>query len=204
MAGLWGNHEGSLLLWVTILAIYGAAVAAFGDNLPLAACRPACWRSRPRSRLGFLAFMLFTSNPFLRARSGTRRGAGAQPDPAGPGPRLSSAHPLSGLCRPLHGLLLRRGRADRGPGRCRLGALGQALDAGRLDLPYRRHRRRQLVGLSHAGLGRLVVLGSGRERLVHALAGGHRPAPLGHRGGEARRPEGLDDPARHLSPSPSA
>ena len=37
MAGLWGNHEGSLLLWVTILAIYGAAVAAFeGADLELA------------------------------------------------------------------------------------------------------------------------------------------------------------------------
>ena len=34
ISGLWGNHEGSMLLWVFILAIFGAAVALFGDNLP--------------------------------------------------------------------------------------------------------------------------------------------------------------------------
>src|SRR5690625_3408429 len=34
VTGVWGNHEGSLLLWVLILTIFGAAVAAFGRNLP--------------------------------------------------------------------------------------------------------------------------------------------------------------------------
>ena len=34
IAGIWGNHEGSLLLWVLILAIFGALVALFGENLP--------------------------------------------------------------------------------------------------------------------------------------------------------------------------
>ncbi len=34
IAGVWGNHEGSMLLWVLILAIFGAAVALFGNNLP--------------------------------------------------------------------------------------------------------------------------------------------------------------------------
>ena len=37
VSGVWGNHEGSLLLWVLILAIYGAAVAAFGGGLPVRA-----------------------------------------------------------------------------------------------------------------------------------------------------------------------
>src|SRR5262249_10365463 len=31
---VWGNHEGSMLLWVLILSLFGASVAAFGDNLP--------------------------------------------------------------------------------------------------------------------------------------------------------------------------
>ena len=35
ISGVWGNHEGSMLLWVLILALYGAAVALFGQNLPL-------------------------------------------------------------------------------------------------------------------------------------------------------------------------
>ena len=34
VTGVWGNHEGSLLLWVLILTIFGAAVAGFGRNLP--------------------------------------------------------------------------------------------------------------------------------------------------------------------------
>src|SRR3990170_1097184 len=35
LAGVWGNHEGSMVLWVLILALFGAAVALFGSNLPL-------------------------------------------------------------------------------------------------------------------------------------------------------------------------
>jgi cytochrome c-type biogenesis protein CcmF len=34
VSGVWGNHEGSMLLWVLILALFGAAVALFGDNIP--------------------------------------------------------------------------------------------------------------------------------------------------------------------------
>jgi cytochrome c-type biogenesis protein CcmF len=34
VSGVWGNHEGSMLLWVLIMAIFGAAVAAFGHYLP--------------------------------------------------------------------------------------------------------------------------------------------------------------------------
>src|SRR5215472_15570781 len=34
ISGVWGNHEGSMLLWVLILSVYGAAVAAFGAHLP--------------------------------------------------------------------------------------------------------------------------------------------------------------------------
>src|SRR5580765_2199654 len=35
VSGVWGNHEGSMLLWVLILALFGAAVALFGSNLPV-------------------------------------------------------------------------------------------------------------------------------------------------------------------------
>src|SRR5690348_10711494 len=35
ITGVWGNHEGSMLLWVLILALFGALVALFGNNLPL-------------------------------------------------------------------------------------------------------------------------------------------------------------------------
>ena len=65
VAGTWGSHEGSLLLWTLILAVFGAAVALFGANIPLAlkarTLSVQAWIS-----VGFLSFMLFTSNPFER------------------------------------------------------------------------------------------------------------------------------------------
>ena len=60
----------------------------------------------------------------------------------------------------------------------------------------RRHLARQLLGLLRARLGRVVVLGSGRERLVMPCARRHRAAALARRLGEARRVQGLDGAAR--------
>jgi cytochrome c-type biogenesis protein CcmF len=65
VTGVWGNHEGSLLLWVLILALFGAAVAAFGRNLPPALAARAL-AVQAMIAVAFLAFMLLTSNPFLR------------------------------------------------------------------------------------------------------------------------------------------
>ena len=63
--GVWGNHEGSMVLWVWILALYGMAVAAFGGNLP-PALRARVLAIQGLIGLGFLVFLLATSNPFLR------------------------------------------------------------------------------------------------------------------------------------------
>ena len=65
VAGVWGNHEGSLLLWVLILAIYGACAALFGGNLP-ATLRARVLAVQGLIGAAFLAFLLLTSNPFLR------------------------------------------------------------------------------------------------------------------------------------------
>src|SRR5471030_716024 len=65
IAATWGSHEGSMLLWVLILGIYGGAVARFGGAL----------RETLQARVlgvqgligvAFLGFLIFTSNPFLR------------------------------------------------------------------------------------------------------------------------------------------
>jgi cytochrome c-type biogenesis protein CcmF len=84
MAGLWGNHEGSLLLWVAILAIYGAAVAAFGDNLP-ARLQARVLAVQATIAFGFLAFMLLTSNPFARLDPAPADGAELNPILQDPG-----------------------------------------------------------------------------------------------------------------------
>ena len=65
ISGVWGNHEGSLLLWVLILAIYGAAVALFGSNLP-ERLRARVLSVQGMIGVAFLLFMLLTSNPFWR------------------------------------------------------------------------------------------------------------------------------------------
>ncbi|MEM7221768.1 MAG: heme lyase CcmF/NrfE family subunit [Pseudomonadota bacterium] len=65
ISGVWGNHEGSMLLWVLILALFGAAVALFGGNLP-ATLRARVLSVQSWIALGFLTFMIFTSNPFER------------------------------------------------------------------------------------------------------------------------------------------
>jgi cytochrome c-type biogenesis protein CcmF len=65
VSGVWGNHEGSMLLWVLILTLFGAAVAGFGANLP-PSLRTRVLGVQAWISIGFLAFMLFTSNPFER------------------------------------------------------------------------------------------------------------------------------------------
>ena len=64
-SGIWGNHEGSMLLWVFILATFGALVAAFGRALP-AKLRANALAVQGLIGAAFLAFILLTSNPFER------------------------------------------------------------------------------------------------------------------------------------------
>jgi cytochrome c-type biogenesis protein CcmF len=63
--GVWGNHEGSMLLWVFILALFGGLVAMFGNNLPLS-LRAHVLAVQAWVASAFYLFILITSNPFLR------------------------------------------------------------------------------------------------------------------------------------------
>src|SRR5690606_34950920 len=65
LTGAWGNHEGSLLLWVLILALMGGLVTLFGGNLP-APLRARVLAVQGLIAVGFLAFLVLTSNPFVR------------------------------------------------------------------------------------------------------------------------------------------
>ena len=78
ISGVWGNHEGSLLLWVSILALFGASVAAFGANLP-PALRARALAVQGMISVGFIAFILFSSNPFLRVVPAPGQGQGLNP-----------------------------------------------------------------------------------------------------------------------------
>ena len=65
LSGAWGNHEGSMLMWILMLAALGAAVALFGRGLP-ATLRARVVGIQGLIGLCFLAFSLATSNPFAR------------------------------------------------------------------------------------------------------------------------------------------
>ena len=84
ISGVWGNHEGSMLLWVLILAIFGAAVALFGRNLP-ATLRANVLSVQASIAVAFGLFILLTSNPFERLDPAPFDGRGLNPilqDPA--------------------------------------------------------------------------------------------------------------------------
>ncbi|WP_045390708.1 heme lyase CcmF/NrfE family subunit [Falsirhodobacter sp. alg1] len=78
ISGVWGNHEGSLLLWVLILSLYGAMVAWFGGNLPVR-LRARVLSLQGMIGVAFMLFMLLTSNPFLRLGDPPFNGADLNP-----------------------------------------------------------------------------------------------------------------------------
>ena len=178
LAALWGGQAGSLLLWLFMLCAYASAcvlanrtrnrgadalgvrgAAGERDLLPGAARPSSPIRSRRCRR----------SAPVRRRR--------AEPAAPAPGDDDPPAHAL----HRAHGL--RRCRSRSPSPRCVTGELGThlvpdhaALDALPVALPVDRHHARRALGLRGARLGRLLGLGSGRERLLHALAA--RPPPI--------------------------
>ncbi|MFQ5625740.1 MAG: heme lyase CcmF/NrfE family subunit [Methyloligellaceae bacterium] len=84
ISGVWGNHEGSMVLWVLILALFGCAVAVFGRNLP-PDLKANVLGVQGAISFAFLAFIVTTSNPFLRIDPAPFEGRGLNPvlqDPA--------------------------------------------------------------------------------------------------------------------------
>jgi cytochrome c-type biogenesis protein CcmF len=84
LTSIWGNHEGSMMLWVSILAFFGALVAVFGTNLPLTlkanALAVQAWIAA-----AFHLFILTTSNPFLRIADAPFEGRDLNPILQDPG-----------------------------------------------------------------------------------------------------------------------
>jgi cytochrome c-type biogenesis protein CcmF len=84
ISGVWGNHEGSMVLWVLILAVFGAGVATYGSNLPRA-LKANVLAVQGSIAAAFLLFIVTTSNPFTRLDPAPFDGQGLNPvlqDPA--------------------------------------------------------------------------------------------------------------------------
>ncbi len=101
ISGTWGNHEGSMLLWVLIVSLFGATASVFGGGLP-PGLKARVLSVQGAVGVAFFAFILFTSNPFLRLAVPPLDGQGLNPLLQDPGLAFD-------------GLFLCRGRADGGP-----------------------------------------------------------------------------------------
>src|SRR5947208_9572229 len=84
ITGVWGNHEGSMLLWVLILALFGALVAGFGGNLP-ATLKSTALAVQAWIAAAFELFVLATSNPFVRIAQAPLEGRDLNPIRQDPG-----------------------------------------------------------------------------------------------------------------------
>jgi cytochrome c-type biogenesis protein CcmF len=78
VAAAWGNHEGSMLLWVTVLGLSGAALAALSRQLP-SRTLVAALGAQAALALGFHVYLLFASNPFARLDLPAPEGRGLNP-----------------------------------------------------------------------------------------------------------------------------
>jgi cytochrome c-type biogenesis protein CcmF len=84
ITGVWGNHEGSMMLWVLILSTFGALVAVFGSNLP-ARLKANVLAVQSWIACAFYLFILLTSNPFLRMAPAPFQGSSLNPVLQDPG-----------------------------------------------------------------------------------------------------------------------
>ncbi|MGB6538152.1 MAG: heme lyase CcmF/NrfE family subunit [Xanthobacteraceae bacterium] len=84
LTSIWGNHEGSMMLWVSILAFFGAMVALFGSNLPVA-LKANALAVQGWIAAAFELFILTTSNPFLRIPNAPFQGRDLNPILQDPG-----------------------------------------------------------------------------------------------------------------------
>ena len=196
ISGVWGNHEGSMLLWVLILAVFGALVALFGRALPMR-LRADALAVQGLISLAFLAFILLTSNPFERLSPAPFEGRDLNPILQDPG--LAIHPPLLYLGYVGFSIVYSFAAA--------------ALIEGRIDAAWARFVRPfTLVAWSFLTLGiaagsfwAYYTLGWGgfwfwdpveNASLMPWLAGTAFVHSVGG-DGEARRAQGVDDLSRH-------
>lgn len=151
ITGVWGNHEGSVLLWAMILSICGGAVALFGRNLP-SALQARVIGVLGGVAAGFELFCLTTSNPFARVWPAPLDGQGMNRCC-----RIPASRSIRPFSTPVMLALPCPSPSPSPPclkaGGCRMGSLGTPVGGGGMVLPDLWHRHGIMVVLLRAGLG---------------------------------------------------
>ncbi len=116
LTSVWGNHEGSMLLWVLVLSLFGGAVALVNRTMPvdLRSLTLAC---QGLIAAVFIAFILFTSNPFMRLAKAPFEGKDLNPILQDPGlaihpPMLYLGYVGFSICFSFAAAALVLGRVD--------------------------------------------------------------------------------------------
>ncbi len=78
ITGVWGNHEGSILLWALILSLFAASIAVFGKALPMR-LKADVLSAQGAISVAFLLFIIITSNPFVRVENPPLEGRDLNP-----------------------------------------------------------------------------------------------------------------------------
>ena len=196
---MWATQDGSLLLWALLLSLFTSAVLLLTRH-SLREIAPYATAVLGIVAAFFLSLMVGWENPFGTAGQPARRGRRAEPAAAPPGdddPPANALHGLRGLRDPVRV----RGRgADHAQDGRGLDPRHPPVRARRVDLPRRRDHAGRAVVLHRAGVGRILGVGPGRERLPDAMADRHGLPALDHGAGEARHAEGLERVAdlRHV------
>jgi cytochrome c-type biogenesis protein CcmF len=195
ITAVWGNHEGSILLWSLILSGWTVAVSFFSRQLDDAHGGARARRDGAGQLRLFAVHAVHVQPVSTRMLPAPADGQDLNPLLQDPGMMI---HPPM-LYMGYVGFVVAFAFAV------------SALLSGRLDAAWARwsrpwttvawcfltagHCAGQLLGLLRAGLGRLVVLGPGGKRIVHALAGGHSAHAFAGRDRKARRLQDVDGAA---------
>jgi cytochrome c-type biogenesis protein CcmF len=116
LTSVWGNHEGSMLLWVVVLSLFGGAVALIGRDVPRD-LRSVTLAFQGLIAAVFIGFILFTSNPFLRQSNALFEGKDLNPILQDPGlaihpPMLYLGYVGFSICFSFAAAALLLGRVD--------------------------------------------------------------------------------------------